>query len=244
MIRSKLFVPGSRPELFEKAGGSAADALSFDLEDAVAPEKKAEAREHVRAFLQRAHDFPGKTMIVRVNAISSSMFQADVEAVVCPRLHVINLPKVESADDVSAAVSAITEAEREQRLGSHRIKLLANIETPKGLRLAAEIAAADPRVMGLQIGFKDLLSRWGIESRDASAQQLVRLQVRLAAAEAGIPAYDGAFTEVNQPEAFRAEAQSARRMGLAGKSCIHPTQVSIANEVFTPSAEEIAHAER
>ena len=125
-----------------------------------------------------------------------------------------------------------------------KIRLLANIETPKGLRMAAEIAAADPRVMGLQIGFKDLLSRWGIDSRDAVAQQYVRLQVRLAAAEAGIAAYDGAFTDIKQPDAFRAEAENARRMGFAGKTCIHPSQVPIANEVFAPRADEIAYAEK
>ena len=110
--------------------------------------------------------------------------------------------------------------------------------------MAAEIATSDPRVMGLQIGFKDLLSRWEIDSRDAVAQQYVRLQVRLAAAEAGIAAYDGAFTDIKQPDAFRAEAENARRMGFAGKSCIHPSQIPIANEVFAPRAEEIAYAEK
>lgn len=110
--------------------------------------------------------------------------------------------------------------------------------------MATEIATSDPRVMGLQIGFKDLLSRWEIDSRDAVAQQYVRLQVRLAAAEAGIAAYDGAFTDIKQPDAFRAEAENARRMGFAGKSCIHPSQIPIANEVFAPRPEEVAYAEK
>jgi citrate lyase subunit beta / citryl-CoA lyase len=243
MIRSKLFVPGSRPELFEKAAGSAADALSFDLEDAVAQEMKAEARANVASFLQRATDFAGKIMIVRVNEISSPLFEADVEAIVNAGLDIINVPKLESADEVSNVIETIARAEKARGLNG-KIGLLANIETPKGLRMAAEIAVADPRVVGLQIGFKDLLSRWGIESGDAVAQQYVRLQVRLAAAEAGIAAYDGAFTDVKQPDAFRAEAENARRMGFAGKTCIHPSQVPIANEVFAPRAAEIAHAEK
>ena len=244
MIRSKLFVPGSRPELFEKAAGSAADALSFDLEDAVAAEKKEEARKHIATFLSRAKDFPGKIMIVRVNVIASHLFEADVEAVVSAGANIIiNLPKVESAADVKKAVGTIAHAEKFTG-PENKIGLLANIETPKGLRVAAEIAAADSRVMGLQIGFKDLLSQWGIDSRDATAQQVIRLQVRLAAAEAGIAAYDGAFTDIKQPDAFRAEAENARRMGFAGKSCIHPSQISIANEVFAPRAEEIAYAEK
>lgn len=243
MIRSKLFVPGSRPELFEKATASAADALSFDLEDAVAQEKKAEARAHVASFLERSTAFAGKIMIVRVNEISSPMFDADVEAIIGPGLNIINVPKLESSDDVSKAAGTIARVEKTRGLNG-KIGLLANIETPKGLRMAAEIAAADPRVVGLQIGFKDLLARWGIESGDPVAQQYVRLQVRLAAAEAVIAAYDGAFTDVKHPEAFRAEAENARRMGFAGKTCIHPSQIPIANEVFAPRAEEIAYAER
>jgi len=244
MIRSKLFVPGSRPELFEKAAGSAADALSFDLEDAVAPEKKEEARKHIATLLNRSKDFPGKIMIVRVNALASHLFEADVEAIVGAGANIIiNVPKVESAADVKKAVGIIAHAEKFNG-PENEIGLLANIETPKGLRMAAEIAAADSRVMGLQIGFKDLLSRWGIDSHDAAAQQIIRLQVRLAAAEAGIAAYDGAFTDIKQPDAFRAEAENARRMGFAGKSCIHPSQIPIANEVFAPRAEEIAFAKK
>jgi len=243
MMRSKLFVPGSRPEIFEKAVGSAADALSFDLEDAVAQEKKAEARTHVASFLQRPTGLTGKIIIVRVNEISSQMFKADVEAIVRPGVNIINLPKVESSDDVSRSVEAIAQAEKKLGLRA-QIKLLANIETPKGLRRAAEIACSNPRVIGLQIGFKDLLSRWGIDSRASRPQQFVRLQVRLAAAEAGIPAYDGAFTDIKQPDAFRAEAENARCMGFAGKTCIHPSQIPIANEVFAPRAEEIVYAEK
>lgn len=171
------------------------------------------------------------------------MFEADVEAIVGPGVDIINVPKVESSDDVGKAMGAIARAEKRQGLDG-KIRLLANIETPKGLRHAAEIAATDSRVMGLQIGFKDLLSRWGIDSRDSGAQQFVRLQVRLAAAEGGIAAYDGAFTEIKQLDAFRAEAENAKRMGFAGKTCIHPSQVPIANEVFTPRPEEIAYAEK
>jgi citrate lyase subunit beta / citryl-CoA lyase len=117
MMRSKLFVPGSRPELFEKALGSAADALSFDLEDAVAQGKKVEARAHVASFLRSRTDFAGKLIIVRLNEISSNMFDADVEAIVGPGVNIINVPKVESSDDVSKAVEAIARAEK--KLGSN-----------------------------------------------------------------------------------------------------------------------------
>jgi citrate lyase subunit beta/citryl-CoA lyase len=243
MIRSKLFVPGSRPELFEKAAASRADALSFDLEDAVSADKKTEARANIAAFLQNTKILSRKISIVRVNPVSSSLFAADVEAIVGPGLDVINIPKVESREGVLAAVRVIATAEKAQGL-SRKITILANIESPKGLRFAAEIATADHRVTGLQIGFKDLLARWGIDSSDRTAQQFIRLQVRLAAAEAGISAYDGAFTGVKDAGAFRAEAENAKRMGFEGKSCIHPSQIPIANEVFAPTIAEIDQARK
>jgi citrate lyase subunit beta/citryl-CoA lyase len=243
MIRSKLFVPGSRPELFEKAAASAADALSFDLEDAVSADKKFEARANIAGFLRNTNSLSGKVSIVRVNPVSSRLFSEDVQAVVGPGLDVINLPKVESRDEVLAAIRAIANAEKAQGL-SGKIAVLANVESPKGLRFASEIATADRRVAGLQIGFKDLLARWGIDSRDAVAQQFVRLQVRLAAAEAGIPAYDGAFTDVKNIAAFRAEAENAKRMGFEGKTCIHPSQIPVANEVFAPTTAQIESARK
>ena len=123
-----------------------------------------------------------------------------------------------------------------------RIKILANIETPKGVRLAAEIACADPRVMGLQLGFADLFLPLRIHRQDVTAQQFVRVAVRLAAGEAGIPAYDAAFPDIKSPELCRSEAEAARQLGYAGKSCIHPSQIAIGNEVFALQRDEIEHA--
>ncbi len=242
-IRSKLFVPGSRPELFEKAAASAADAVSFDLEDAVAPERKDAARAAVAEFLCGRSGGFRKIVIVRVNSLSSPWFERDVEAVIGAGLDMINLPKVESADDVHAAVAVIARAE--EACGSGRkTPILANIETPKGLRRAAEIATADLRVAGLQIGFADLFLPLNINRQEMSALQFVRVAVRLAAGEAGIAAYDAAFPDIKNVEFCRAEAEAARRLGYAGKSCIHPSQIAIANEVFAPGAAEVAHAEK
>ncbi len=243
LIRSKLFVPGSRPELFEKAAASAADAVSFDLEDAVAPMRKEEARASVTAFLRARSANLGKVAIVRVNALSTFWFAHDIDALVGPGLDILNLPKVESASDVRTAIEAIARAEDACGL-DRRIPILANIETPRGLRLAAEIATADPRVIGLQIGFADLLLPLGIDRSHANALQSIRLSVRLAAGEAGIPAYDAAFPDIRNPELCRAEAEAARRLGFAGKSCIHPSQIAIANEVFAPRADEKEHARK
>jgi citrate lyase subunit beta/citryl-CoA lyase len=193
-MRSKLFVPGSRPELFAKAAASAADALSFDLEDAVAKNRKAEARSAVGDFLRGRPTDDGKVVVVRSNGLSSGLFEDDLKVVVGPGL--------------------------------------------------AEIATADPRVVGLQIGYADLFEPCGINRSDPNALSYVRMAIRLAAAEAKVPAYDGAYAVVAKPERYREECEEARNLGFAGKSCIHPTQVPIANECFMPRPAEIEKAQR
>ena len=139
LMRSKLFVPGSRPELFPKAAASAADALSFDLEDAVALERKDEARVAVASFLSTAA-LPGKVVVVRVNAVGTAFYAADIAAVAAARVDVVNLPMVEDISAVHEAVRLIDRFEPEG--GRGHIRLLVNIETPKALRKAHELAAA------------------------------------------------------------------------------------------------------
>ena len=243
LMRSKLFVPASRPELFEKALASAADALSFDLEDAVAQSRKSQAREHLVAFLRGLRSTAGKTIVVRINAFGTEEFDADVSALGGTPVDIFNLPMAE-ADD--AVIEAIAQIERSEALHSPRrsAQVLLNIETPRGLRKAAELAAAHPRVMGLQIGYADLLEPCGIARSDSAALAHVRLAVRLAAAEAGVAAYDGAFAAVKDVEGYRAECRAAKQHGFAGKSCIHPSQIAVANESFMPDAGEIAWARK
>lgn len=239
LMRSKLFVPGSRPELFAKAAAGAADALSFDLEDSVPPARKEEARDNLAGYLREAPSDLGKVLVVRVNAVGTEHFAADLAAMALPRTNLINLPMVE---DPAAVTEAAAQLDRLPDAG--HIRLLVNVENPKGLRRAAELAAAHPRVAGLQIGYADLLEPCGIDRADQAALSQIRLAVRLAAAEAGLPAYDGAFAGVKDSEGYRAECESARRHGFAGKSCIHPSQIAIANAAFLPSPAEIAWARK
>jgi citrate lyase subunit beta/citryl-CoA lyase len=243
-MRSKLFVPGSRPELFDKALGGDADALSFDLEDSVSASRKADARRALQHLLSGpAARECGKTLIARVNPRGSEHFEADVQAVVRPGLALLNLPKVESVDDVLAAVALLEAAEQANGV-TQPVGLLLNIESARGLRLAYTLASAHPRVAGLQLGLGDLFEPLQIARHEPAALHAVMLQLRLAAGEAGVFAYDAAFARFADAEGFRAEAGLARRLGYLGKSCIHPSQVALANDVFRPSDDEIAHARR
>jgi citrate lyase beta subunit len=244
LMRSKLFVPGARPELFAKALAGAADALSLDLEDSVPEAGKHDARLRVGEFVQSesARD-SRKQIIVRINAIDSAHFKADVASVVVPGVALINLPKCESADEVLMAIAAIERAET--IFGTiEPIRVLANIETPKGLRGAAQIAAAHPRVAGLQLGLGDLFEPLGIERGDPATVHAALFALRMAAGESGVFCCDSAFADVSDADGFRAEAQMAQRLGFIGKSCIHPSQVPIANAVFRVTAAEIEAAQR
>jgi len=230
-VRCKLFVPGSRPELFAKAMAGEADALSFDLEDAVDESRKDEARKHVADFLRSLPSDRTKVVIVRVNGVDTPHFERDIEAIRGPGLDYVNLPMVETAEDVrrSAAVT-------------RDLHLMANIETAKGLRNAAEIAGAHPSVKGLQLGFGDLLEPLGIDRYNPVVVLQIQLAVRLAAGEAGVFAYDSAMANVKDTAFLRQETETARKLGFLGKSAIHPSQVAIINEVFRPSEAEIAHS--
>ncbi len=242
-MRSKLFVPGARPELFDKAMASQADALSFDLEDSVPEAGKDAAREQVAAFLARPEvTGAGKLLIVRTNGTDSPHFAADLKAVALPGVWLLNLPKIESAAQVRQAVAALEQAEADNGV-SQPIGLLLNIETPRGLRLAAELAAAHPRVAGLQLGLGDLFAPNGI-ARDPANVHGVLLAVKLAAAEAGVFACDGAWPNVADSEGFTVEAELASKLGFIGKSCIHPRQVAAANAMFSVPQARVEEAQR
>lgn len=243
-MRSKLFVPGARPELFAKAMAGDADALSLDLEDSVLPEHKASARDAVAALVvSDAASQSAKAIIVRVNAAETPWFSDDLRAVAHPNLTLLNLPKIESVEGVHAAVRALESAEAERGIATP-IRLLVNIETPAALANAAAIAAAHPRVAGLQLGLGDLFEPLGIDRRDHANVHAALFALRMAAAQAGVFVLDGAFPDIADDAGFMGEAQRAHRLGYLGKSCIHPRQVALANAAFAPGAEEFAWARR
>lgn len=226
-MRSKLFVPCSRPEFFDKALAGEADALSFDLEDSVPVDAKAAARERLTTFLgSDAARRTAKRIIVRVNDPNGPEFTADLEALRGYHIDMLNLPKIEDADGVIAAASAIMAVRKDL------VALLVNIETPRALASATAIARAHPSVGGLQVGLNDLFAQLGADRREPRNIHAALWQIRLAAAEAGILACDGAWPDLKDEAGFRAEAAMARGLGYVGKSCIHPSQIAIANEIF------------
>lgn len=230
-MRSKLFVPCSRPEFFGKALASAADALSFDLEDSVPAGGKAAARQRLAEFLgSDAARRTGKQLIVRVNDPAGPEFAADLAALRGHRVDLFNLPKIEDAVGLIAAADAI----------DTRAGLLVNLETPRALMRAAEIAGAHSRVAGLQVGLNDLFATLGADRRDPRNAHAALWQIRLAAAAAGVFAYDGAWPDLQDETGFRAEAEMARALGYLGKSCVHPNQIAAANAVFDRALDRAA----
>jgi citrate lyase subunit beta/citryl-CoA lyase len=184
-----------------------------------------------------------KTIIVRVNGLDTPQFAADIAAVALPGVALLNLPKPESVEDVRRAALALDKAEQANGVPVP-IRMLLNIESAGSLRIALDLARAHPRVAGLQLGLGDMFEPLAIDRREPAAVQGAMFALRMAAAEAGVFAYDAAFANIRDEAGFRAEAELAHRLGFLGKSCIHPSQVALANDVFRPSDAEIARALR
>jgi citrate lyase subunit beta/citryl-CoA lyase len=236
--RSKLFIPGNRTDLMHKAAISAADALSFDLEDAVPEAEKDSARLQVSKFLGQvttAHQ-----VWVRINSRGSGLLIDDIAAIAGASIDVINLPKAESARDIHLVDDLLDHFERKSG-NSTPTAIVPTIETARGLNHAVEIASASPRVAALQLGSGDLRESAGIVP-STEHLRAVRTLLSLAAAEVGIPAIDSAYTDIGNPAGFAEAAMDARALGFRGKSCIHPSQVADANRIFSPSDEELEEA--
>ncbi len=230
-IRSYLYVPGSDPRRIEKALASEADAVILDLEDAVAPNRKEEARETIAGFLRSRHEKP---VFVRVNAPGSALAEEDIEAVAGPNLAGLRLPKTESAETVRQVAGRLEDLECEAA-----IQCL--IESALGLELAFEIARAHERVVGLSLGEADLAADLGV--RDEAGLLYARSRLVVASRAAGLPSpVQSVYTNVRDEEGLRRSTEEGKKGGFVGRSAIHPNQLSTINEVFTPTEEEVAEA--
>ncbi len=267
--RSELAVPGSNPKLFSKAAQSAADVVFLDLEDAVAPDDKAQARKNIIKGLNDI-DWGDKTLSVRINGLDTHYMYRDVVDVIeqgGDRLDLIMIPKVGTAADVYALDMLVTQVEdamgRKKRIGFELI-----IETALGMANVDEIAAASPRNESLHFGVADYAAStkarttsiggpnplYGVltDAEEGGTRDyhwgdmwhyaIARMVV--AARANGLRPIDGPFGDFSDPEGFRAQANRAAVLGCEGKWAIHPSQIELANEVNSPSKAEVDKAKR
>lgn len=232
-LRSLLFAPASRPDMCAKLPRSGPDGVVLDLEDAVAPTAKAEARGQARATaaeLRRQH--PDLAIFVRVNPPDTEWFAADVGDSLAEELTGVVVPKLESAAQVEMVQQALAQA------GRDHLRLLAGIETAAGVVRAADVLG-HPRVDIAYFGAEDFITDMGgIRTDDGFEVLYARSQVALAARLAGVPLLDQVVTAFGDDEHFVADAAVGRSIGYSGKLCIHPAQVPLANQCFSPSPEE------
>lgn len=244
-LRSLLFVPGNKPTWMEKALGYGADALIFDLEDAVPIAEKVTARAAVRAALERdATRSP--TLTVRINALETGMAGDDLEAIVCPGLAAIVAPKVESPQDVAVLDMLLTQYERRTGMERGQVEIFPTLETAQGIYHAYAIAKSSTRVPTLSAtagpGGDTARSLGYLWSKEGTETLYLRAKVLLEARAAGL-AYPliASWFDITDLDGLRADTRLNRRLGYTGQIVIHPTHVPIVNETFTPTAAEIAY---
>ncbi len=244
--RSLFFVPGGEPRKLEKARGIGADTLLLDLEDSVALPEKEGAREQVSAFL-RAGEFGGSEPAVRVNPLGTPYFDDDVDAAVGAGAAALMLPKASSPETLLAAAERLRTAEQAAgRDPAAPVRLLALVETADGIARVDSLATSRARVDALCFGHADFSRDMGLASADAARGVVFHARCALAiAARAGqVVPVDTVFLDVRDEAGFRRDAQLGLELGFEGKLCIHPSQVGVANEVHTPSKEQIMYAQR
>jgi citrate lyase subunit beta / citryl-CoA lyase len=250
-MRSLLFVPADQPAKIEKALGSGADALILDLEDSVAPDRKAAARDIARAALAAPRPATGPRLVVRVNPLDGPDIDADLAAIVPVVPHAIMLPKSRSGGDVMHLGAKLAAAEALADIADGAIGILAiATETAASLFQLGTYVGASHRLIGMAWGAEDLSADLGAETnRDESGAYagpylIARDLLLLGAAAAEVAPIDTVYTAYRDLDGLRAESLAARRDGFTAKMAIHPAQVPVINAVFTPSPEAIARAEK
>jgi malyl-CoA/(S)-citramalyl-CoA lyase len=265
-----LFGPGSRPELFEKMAKSAADVVNLDLEDSVAPDDKAQARKNVIEAINDI-DWGRKTLSVRINGLDTPYWVRDVVDLMEQtngRLDLIMIPKAGNASDVYA-VDAMVSAIEQEKGATKRLGLEVIIETAAGLAHVEEIAASSPRMQAMSIGPADYAAFMGMQTTAIGGTQANYYMLEDSHEEGGARArhyadpwhfpcvaivaacrthgllpVDGPFGDFSDPDGFKAQALRSATLGMVGKWAIHPSQVAMANEIFTPSEKAVERAKR
>lgn len=265
--RCQLFGPGSRPAIFEKMAASAADVINLDLEDSVSPADKPEARAHVIAAINGI-DWGNKTLSVRINGLDTPFWYRDVVEVLeqaGDRIDQIMIPKVGNAGDIYA-VDALVSAIEAAKGRTKPITFEVIIETAAGLAHVEEIAAASPRMAAMSLGAADYAASMGMQTTGIGGTQAnyymlqdadgdadravhwndpwhaVTVAIVSACRTHGLLPVDGPFGDFSDDAGFTAQARRSATLGMVGKWAIHPKQVALANDVFTPSDAQITEA--
>jgi len=228
-----------------KAVGVGADAVVLDLEDAVSPRDKVRAREAVRRVLEELAGGSACEIHVRINRLDAGYDMVDISAVVLPGLAGLRLPKCESAADVLSVASVLDDLEDERGIAPGTVRLYPTIETAAGVVSANKIAAAGSRIGALVFGAADFAASIGVSAPSFEVTLLARSTVVLASAAAGVgQPLDGAFLDLTDPDGLSEQCRRVKDLGFMGKSAIHPKQLSVIHDVFTPSHEEVERARR
>lgn len=237
--RSVLYVPGSNIKMMEKASELPADVVILDLEDAVAPSEKENARKLVHKALQE-FPFPNKEKLVRINSFLSGLGREDIEKTAEAKPDGFVLPKVESAADVRIASELLGMMERKMGLPEGHFCLFLMIETPLGVLNAMDCVSRNRRVKGMIFGSADFTRQTGGKISSDRRELLYPMShILLVARATGCVAIDAPYFNFRDEDGLRNECIQARSLGYDGKSVIHPSQISIVNEIFSPSKEEI-----
>ena len=235
--RSVLYMPGANTRALEKARTLPADALIFDLEDAVAPEAKEAARTNV-VLAAESRAYGKREIAIRCNGLGTPWGEADIEAIARSGADAILVPKVESATQVTHVVSLLDTAGAPTDMA-----VWAMMETPKGILRAEEIAGSHPRLGLFVMGTNDLVKDMRARHTPMRLPMITALGIGMLAARAyGLTILDGVYNDIQDAEGFRAVCQQGLEMGFDGKTLIHPSQVEPCNEIFAPSAAELEMA--
>ena len=242
MRRSMLFLPGNNPNMLINGNCLGADAVIFDLEDAVSPAEKDAARILVRNTM-RYMDFRGCEIIVRINSIDTPYWKRDVDEILPYRPGLILLPKTGSAADILEADAYITEAEEKLGVAAGSVGLMPLIETAMGVENAFSIASATKRVKALFLGAEDLTADLQCKrTKEGREIEYARTRLVVAARAAGVDVYDTPFTDVNDDEGIVKDAELAKALGFTGKASISPRHVEVINSVFSPTQKDVDYA--
>lgn len=249
-MRSWLYTPANTPSRMINAPLLGADGVVFDLEDSIAQEQKDEARLLLASMLptillDTATVRPHVQIAVRINGLDTKHWQEDLKAVVTSGGRLIRIPKVEGPDEIKEVDALVTRLEKEGQISEGSVGLHALLECPRGIEAAFTIADSSSRLQGLGFGAEDYCAALRIgRATEGSVLDYPRTRIANAAAARAIHAFDAAWGFIEDSEGLQKESQRSRRLGMHGKSAIHPSQIPIINTAFSFSQEEIAYAKR